>query len=75
MSFEFVKYKKKNEKWNGGIEIYWRLICLGEVDYDIVNYIKVVCDKDDVLFCNVNSYLIVRNGEILLILFVFFVSY
>lgn len=48
---------------------------MGKVDYDIVNYIKVVCDKDDVLFCNVNSYLIVRNGEILLILFVFFVSY
>lgn len=48
---------------------------MGKVDYDVVNYFKVVCDKDDVLFCNVNLYLIVRNGEILLILFVFFVSY
>lgn len=36
---------------------------MGEVDYDIVNHFKAVCDKDDVSFCNVNPYLIVRNGR------------
>lgn len=55
--------------------MYWRSICLGEVDYDIVNHFKAVCDKDDVSFCNVNPYLIVRNGEILSTLFAFLVSH